>query len=59
MRTREPEVLEDYNFYDVDNIKIFLFKEAKMRETIRIKMSENASDLPDKEITVEGIDLSR
>lgn len=59
VRTREPEAPEDYKFYDEDNIKIFLFKEAKAGDRIIIKMSDYASDLPNKEITVEGIDLSR
>jgi len=40
----------------VDNITIYIFKEANLRDTVRFKMAEYASDLPDKEIDVEGID---
>lgn len=59
VRTREPEAPENYNLYDVDNINIFLFKEANVGDKVRIKMSEHFSDLPNKEIAVEGISLSR
>lgn len=59
MRTREPEATEDFDLYNIDNIKVYLFKEANVGEKVTIKMSEQTSDLPDKEIAVEGIDLSR
>lgn len=58
MRTKEPGALENYIRYDVDGIRIYLFKEAKVREKIEIKMSDYVSDLPNKEIAVEGINLS-
>ncbi|SCG84242.1 hypothetical protein DW1_2682 [Proteiniborus sp. DW1] len=45
--------------YNIDNIKVYLFKEANVGEKVTIKMSEQTSDLPDKEIAVEGVDLSR
>lgn len=57
VRTREPEALENFKLYNLDNIKIYLFKEAKTGEKIKIKMSDYASDLPNKEIAVEGIDI--
>jgi len=36
-----------------------MFKGANTREEVIIKMSDQVSDLPDKEIAVEGIDLSK
>lgn len=57
VRTREPEAPEEYELFEVDNLKVYLFKGAKTRDNIKIKMSEQASDLPNKEIAVEGIDL--
>lgn len=59
VRTREPEASEDYELFEVDNFKVYLFKGANTGDNININMSEQASDLPNKEITVEGIDLGR
>ncbi len=59
VRTREPEATEDYDLYNIDNIKVYMFKGANTREEVIIKMSDQVSDLPDKEIAVEGIALSK
>ncbi|WP_176967820.1 hypothetical protein [Proteiniborus ethanoligenes] len=58
MRTREPVALEDFQEYDVDGIKVYLFKDAKVDKEIILEMSKQVSDLPNKEIAVKGIDLS-
>lgn len=58
VRTREPEALEDFREYIVDGIKVYLFKDAKADKEIIVDMSNQASDLPNKEISVQGINLS-
>ncbi|SDY56858.1 hypothetical protein SAMN05660462_00362 [Proteiniborus ethanoligenes] len=50
--------LEDFQEYDVDGIKVYLFKDAKVDKEIILEMSKQVSDLPNKEIAVKGIDLS-
>lgn len=57
VRTREPEALEEYKLFEVDGFKVYLFNEAKIEDNIKIKMSEQVSDLPNKEIAIIGINL--
>lgn len=58
VKLREPEVSDDYNKFESDGVNIYIFKDAKLGDTLKLKMSEHVSDLPNKEIAVEGIDLS-
>ena len=58
VRPKEPVAYENYDKFDLEDIKIYLYKEAKVDEEIRIEMAKYASDLPNKEIAVYGIDLS-
>lgn len=57
VRPREPEASENYNVYELDGIKVYIYKGAKTKDVLTIKMSERVSDLADKEIEVEGIDI--
>jgi len=57
IRVREPEVPTDYDKYDVDNISVYLYKNAKTMNTLVFKMADYVSDLADKEIDVEGIEI--
>lgn len=59
VRTKEPEAPENYRLFKVDNIDVYLYNDIVAEDKIEIKMSEQVSDLPNKEITVEGIELSR
>ncbi len=59
MGTREPEATEDYDLFKIENINVYLYKGAKIADNIKVTMSEQFSDLPNKEIAVEGIELSR
>lgn len=59
IRTGEPEAPENYRLFKVDNINVYLYNDLKTENKIEVKMSEQFSDLPNKEITVEGIELSR
>lgn len=52
----EPEVLNNFNLYDVDGFNLYLYKEAKLEEdTITINISEQVSDLANKEFDVHGL----
>ena len=58
VRLKEPEVPEKYNLYKVDNIKIYLYKEAVLTgDTIEIEPAKYSSDLPYKEFDVYGLEL--
>lgn len=58
VRLKEPEAQNDYNLYEVDGIKVFLFKDAKsINNTIEIIPAKYSSDLIDKEFEVIGLKL--
>lgn len=55
---REPEASDKYNMYEIDGIKIYLYKEAVLiRDTIKIETAEYSSDLANREFDVYGLKL--
>lgn len=60
VRLNEPEALDEYNMYEIDGIKVYLYKEAKLTgDTIEIKPTEYSSDLANREFDVYGLELER
>ena len=58
MILEEPEVPEEYNKYSVDGINVYLYKEALVKEdSIEIKLAEYASDLPNKDFDIFGLEI--
>ena len=58
VRLKEPAVPEEYNIYEVDGVKVYLYKEAVLTEdTIKITTAKYSSDLPYKEFDVHGLKL--
>jgi len=54
----EPEVPSNYKLYNMDNLNIYLYSEAKLEnDTITIDMSERVSDLANKEFDIHGLIL--
>ncbi|WP_425447806.1 hypothetical protein [Dethiothermospora halolimnae] len=51
----KPGALEEYNKFDVEGITVYINNKIEMEDTIKVRMSEVVSDLPNKEIAVEGI----
>ena len=59
VRLNEPEALDDYNLYEVDGIKVYLYKKAILKgNTIEIKPAKHSSDLANREFDVYGLDLN-
>ena len=49
---------ENYYNYDVDDIKIYLYKEAVIIEdTIEIELAKHASDFANKDFDVYGLEI--
>lgn len=58
VKLKEPEALEKYNMYEVDGIKVYLYKEAiPSGDTIEIAPAKYSSDLANKEFDVYGLEL--
>ncbi|HSH36028.1 hypothetical protein [Schnuerera sp.] len=58
VRLNEPEAPDKYNMYEVDGIKVYLYKEAKLTgDTIEIKPAKYSSDLANKEFDVYGLEF--
>lgn len=55
-RLKKPEVSEDYNLFVVDNIDVYLFKDAKtIKDTIIIQPAKHPSDLANKDFDILGL----
>lgn len=55
-RLKKPEVSEDYNLFTIDNIDVYLFKDAKIvKDTIIIQPARFPSDLPNKDFDILGL----
>jgi len=55
---KEPVDPENYNEYEVDNIKVYIYKEAVIiGDTIEIEMAKQASDFANKDFDVHGLDI--
>lgn len=58
MVLEEPEVPEEYNKYEVDDINVYLYKEAILEgDSIEIKLAEYGSDLPNKDFDILGLKI--
>ncbi|NLV76824.1 MAG: hypothetical protein GX023_07570 [Tissierellia bacterium] len=58
VRLNEPEALDDYNMYEVDGIKVYLYKKAiPTGNIIEIKPAKYSSDLANREFDVYGLKL--
>jgi len=58
VRLKEPEALDNYNMFEEDGIKVYLYKDAKLKgDTIRIEEAKYISDLADKDFDIHGLDL--
>jgi len=58
VRLREPEALDEYNLFEVDGIKVYLYKDAELKkDTILIDKARFSSDLAYKEFDVLGLKI--
>lgn len=58
VRLNEPEAPDEYNIFEVDDIKIYLYKNAKLTgDTLKIKIAKYSSDLANKEFDVHGLNI--
>jgi hypothetical protein len=58
VRLNEPEALDEYDMYEIDDIKVYLYKEAILTgDTIEIKPAKYSSDLANREFDVYGLEL--
>ena len=58
VRLKEPEALNEYNMYEIDGIKVYLYKDAILTgDAIEIEPAKYSSDLPYKEFDVHGLKL--
>lgn len=49
---------KNYNEYEVDGIKVFVYKEAVIIEdTIEIELAKQASDFANKDFDVHGLEI--
>lgn len=55
---KDPVDPENYNKYEVDSIKIYIYKEAIMTgDTIEIELAKHASDFANKDFDVHGLEI--
>lgn len=58
IRLKEPEALDNYNMYEIEGIKVYLYKDAKLiGDALKIEEAKYVSDLADKEFEVKGLIL--
>ena len=55
---KEPAVPQEFNKYQSDDISVYLFKEAVVKEdSISIEIAKSASDFANKDFDVIGLDV--
>ncbi len=58
VRLNEPSAHDKYNIFEVEDIKVYLYKEAELTgDTLRIEPAKHVSDLADKEFDVYGLKI--
>jgi len=58
VRLRKPEAPEEYNLFEIDGIKVYLYKDAEpKKDTILIDKAKYSSDLAYKEFDVLGLKI--
>lgn len=49
---------EEYNEYEVDGIKVYIYKEAiTIGDSIEIELAKHASDFANKDFDVHGLEI--
>lgn len=55
---KEPVDPEEYNEYEVDGIKVYIYKEAVIiGDSIEIELAKHASDFANKDFDVHGLEI--